>query len=831
MSRSSRPAQSLLAAAVVHDVALLIAVFYAPILWGGVAIAEIHSAGTLSASAGQAFVASFVGIAAVAAILARWLQGKGPAVLPSAVNLPAVVLLAISALSTVFSVSRHASVLELARLTVGVLLFWLVANRSLLPATPANLVAASFGCSVIFTPLIAIPGEAGVALKLFAIVALAATCAIIVARREDTDPTRWLLVALVLSAAIVVALYGLREKVEVLHLDDPNPSWQIFSTFFNPNPLGGFLAMVFPLAFSLTLAAAMLWQWLLWEFCAVLLALAILPTYSKGAMLAFVVAMGCYGIFMAWQSPTARRVLRWVLAIVVLGALTLGLATWQATPVRSRLTSALGAQQASNMFRILTWKGTVRVAAAHPWIGVGPSGFKYVYPKYAITGYVEAAHQNYLQMFAELGVVGGVTFLWLLGAVVFTGKRALGAAKDFPGRARAIACLCTLIAFLVHSFLDYDWYIGAIGVTFWLMAGLLAHQALNRRVLALPSSEVASRARRRRARADTQPAPRQLPEARDLPWPRSIGGRTAAVLVVALVLSACVWRPARNALAQQAINRGDDALMSGNARAVARHYGKATEHDPDWARAWDRFGVIIGFTGSVPDSAEGEDASQELIQQGERAIKRAIELEPTNHGPRVSLARLYEETGRMDEAVQRYREALELFPNYTKTLLRLADAYRKLGQEEDALRTYRRLAALEDSPANAYRALADVDIDTNYGFVHYQLGRVAVQDYDENGDRASLETALSEFNAALRVVRDYFITAEPTDRMFRMLRRPREVRTEDMKKLEAQLRWRLAQVHERLGERERAVEERSAARVIWPQVAEAVAAEDEGEAK
>jgi len=830
VSRSSRPAQSLLAAAVVHDVALLVAVFYAPILWGGVAIPEIHSAGTLSASAGQTFVTSFVAIAALAALVARWLQGRGPAVLPNAVNLPAALLLAISALSALFSVSRHASALELARLTVGVLLFWLVANRSLLPATPANLVAASFGCSVIFTPLIPIPGEAGVALKLFAIVALAATCAIIVARREDTDPTRWLLVALVLSAAIAVALYGLREKVEVFRQLD-NPSWQIFSTFFNPNPLGGFLAMIFPLAFSLTLAAAALWQWLLWEFCAVLLALTILPTYSKGAMLAFIVAMACYGILMAWQSAAARRVLRWALAIVVLGALTLGVATWQATPVRSRLTSALGAQQASNMFRILTWKGTVRMAAAHPWIGVGPSGFTYIYPKYAITGYVQAAHQNYLQMFAELGVVGGVTFLWLLGAVLFTGKRALRAAQDFPGRALAIAGLCTLIAFLVHSFLEYDWYIGAIGVTFWLMAGLLTHQALGRPVLALPSSDGKPRARRRRTRTDTQPAPPQLPEARDLPWPRSTGGRTAAVLVVSLVLFACAWRPARNALAQQALNRGDDALMSGGARGVARHYEKATEYDPDWARAWERFGLILGFTGSVPDSAEAEHASQELIQQGERAIKHAIELEPTNHGPRVSLARLYEETGRMDEAVQRYREALELFPNYSKTLLRLADAYRELGQEEDALRTYRRLAALEDSPANAYRALAGVDIDTNYGFVHYQLGRVAVQYYDESGDRESLETALSEFNAALRVVRDYFTTAEATDKMFRMLHRPREVRTEDMKKLEAQLRWRLAQVHERLGEMEQAVQERSAARVIWPQVAEAVAAEDEGEAK
>ena len=821
MSRSNQPAQSLLGAAVVHDVALLIAVFYAPILWGGVAIPETHSAGTLSASVGQAFVASFIGIAVLAALVGRWLQGRGPAVLPSAINLPAALLLVISAVSAIFSVSHHASLLELARLTVGVLLFWLVANRSLLPATPANLVAACFGCSAVFTVLIPIPGEAGVALALFTVVAIGATCALIVASREDSDPVRWLLVALVLSAAIVVALYGLREKVEVFRQLD-NPSWQIFSTFFNPNPLGGFLAMVFPLAFSLTLAATALWRWLLWEFCAILLALAILPTYSKGAMLAFIVAMAFYFVLTAWQSARGRRVLRWASMAAVLAALAVGLAAWQMEPIRSRFTSALGAQQASNAFRILTWKGTTRVAAAHPWVGVGPSGFKYIYPKYAITGYVEAAHQNYLQMFAELGAVGGLTFLWLLGAVLFTGRRALGAAKDFRDRAIAIAGLCTAIAFLVHSFLEYDWYIGAIGVTFWLMAGMLAHQSLGRGVSPLPEAGEKPRGRRRRARSDAQPLPSDPAEARSLPWPGTMGGRVVAVLAVALVLLACAHLPARNALAQQAVNRGDDSFMSGNAQAAVKHYERATQYDPGWAKAWEKYGLVLGIVGSFRDDEEGD----ELVGQGERAIKRAMKLEPTNHGTRVSLGRLYEEIGQREKAVQCYREALDLYPQHTKTLLCLADAYRKLGQDDEAVRTYRRLAALEDSPANRYRALAGVDIDTNYAFAHYELGRVALREYDRGRGPESLQTALSELNAALRIVRQYFAVAEATDRMFLMLRRPREYRAENMRKLEAKSRWRLAQVHESLGEEVRALEERSAAQVMWPQVAEVAEAED-----
>jgi len=146
--------------------------------------------------------------------------------------------------------------------------------------------------------------------------------------------------------------------------------------------------------------------------------------------------------------------------------------------------------------------------------------------------------------------------------------------------------------------------------------------------------------------------------------------------------------------------------------------------------------------------------------------------------------------------------------------------------DDEAVRTYRRLAALEDSPANRYRALAGVDIDTNYAFAHYELGRVALREYDRRRSPESLQAALSELNAALRIVGQYFSVAEATDKMFLMLRRPREYRAENMRKLEAKSRWRLAQVHESLGEEVRALEERSAAQVMWPQVAEVAEAED-----
>ena len=92
MSRASRE-QLAAAAAALHDAALLTAIFYAPIFWGQVAISETHSLGQISSSGGQTLMAGLIGLAALTALCARWLQGNWFGRTPNAVHLPALLLL------------------------------------------------------------------------------------------------------------------------------------------------------------------------------------------------------------------------------------------------------------------------------------------------------------------------------------------------------------------------------------------------------------------------------------------------------------------------------------------------------------------------------------------------------------------------------------------------------------------------------------------------------------------------------------------------------------------------------------------------------------------
>ena len=134
-----------------HDAALLLVVFLAPILWGGLSWGGVGSAlGTLEAGSAKAgftglsVITLLVTVAALAALTWRLLQHSRPLVLPNAVHLPVLLFLAISALATLASVNMYASWLELNRLLIGALFFLLVAHRALLPAADARLTLTLF---------------------------------------------------------------------------------------------------------------------------------------------------------------------------------------------------------------------------------------------------------------------------------------------------------------------------------------------------------------------------------------------------------------------------------------------------------------------------------------------------------------------------------------------------------------------------------------------------------------------------------------------------------------------------------------------------------------
>ena len=157
--------------------------------------------------------------------------------------------------------------------------------------------------------------------------------------------------------------------------------------------------------------------------------------------------------------------------------------------VISRIKEGVSVTQLINVFssgrRAAIWKFTGMMIKDHPIIGSGIGTFKYndlryqakffeqgdnrsIYPY----GLAEQAHNEYLQLWAELGTIGLAIFLWLIIAYFNYGIRYLKREKDKQKQGIMIGLMGAVVAFLIDSFIWFPLHLSANVSLLWLFIGL-----------------------------------------------------------------------------------------------------------------------------------------------------------------------------------------------------------------------------------------------------------------------------------------------------------------------------------------------------------------------
>jgi O-antigen ligase len=117
---------------------------------------------------------------------------------------------------------------------------------------------------------------------------------------------------------------------------------------------------------------------------------------------------------------------------------------------------------------------SVRMLHGQPVFGIGignyyPSSWYYM-PYRLLQEYThENAHNNFLQIGAELGIAGLALFLWLLAAVLSGLVAALARTAD---SGRGVAVLAGLCAFLLTCVTGHPLLVPEVAFSFWIVAGL-----------------------------------------------------------------------------------------------------------------------------------------------------------------------------------------------------------------------------------------------------------------------------------------------------------------------------------------------------------------------
>ena len=200
--------------------------------------------------------------------------------------------------------------------------------------------------------------------------------------------------------------------------------------------------------------------------CLPFLLVSLIATLSRAGLLTLAVL----GLVAAFTMPQRR------VKLALLGGLVVaGIGLLQIPFIINRLYKQFDPSYPYNTFegRLQIWHDTLQMLKDHPIFGAGLRAYSIVMTNYVTPGHKPELypHNLFLAMWAELGIVGLLSFAVLLGMLLWRGwsgwTRADGLARPLLWGTSA-----SFIAIAVHGMFDTPYFNNDISLEFWVLAAL-----------------------------------------------------------------------------------------------------------------------------------------------------------------------------------------------------------------------------------------------------------------------------------------------------------------------------------------------------------------------
>ena len=410
-------------------------------------------------------------------------------------------------------------------------------------------------------------------------------------------------VAILVTSAFLVALTGC---LQAMGMDPVSPTWskgaksytlgrgqRVLGTIGLETALGGYMAA----CAILSLGVALFGRNIIARWAAGLASapMFICMIFSGTRTAWFAFAVGFVALLVDIDYRRAIRALRSpvVQGVIVLVAFAvIGLSLHVGRMVKERVES-VGRHAAT---RGVIWRSAAAMAYARPVLGHGPGTFSRQFARYRPADYRQYrvgpitlhAHNEYLDVLAETGVVGGVALALFIGLMVKGSVRVL-AAHGAARRPLVAAALAACAAILVHAAFNVDTRYPTCLMIWWVVMGLAVA----------------------RWGGAKRPQPGR-------PWPAWLG---VGALLLAVVVAGAVWagQVQRPYLARTWLREAQNARSAGNWNLAVKHAERAVEADPISAparhmlgeslfRAGRTFEAILAFEQLESHSPDYSDA-------------------------------------------------------------------------------------------------------------------------------------------------------------------------------------------------------------------------------
>lgn|GEM_PF-487009 len=490
-------------------------------------------------------------------------------VAPWARNLLFILSLLTTALWLVQAFIRGRLVVVRDPILLLIALFFLVMFFQLIPFEPSTLNAISPGTTELYEnslPGYPASGEARtISLTPYHTaekIRYAATFALAFLVIVHTFRSRLQVTILILALVAVgtfEALYGLGEQFS----GGKNIFWNqrlyhmaaVTGTFVNKNHFAGFLEMVVPLALGLFMVSVPnpnrggnfraravnavsspgLHRQIILGTLVAGMAIALFFSLSRAGISGAIASWTAFFLIIAVTAGVRKYTLGLILLVLVILCVALGMGSEM---VFEKMEDAASGESVSWTARIDLWGSAVAMIKDFPLLGTGFGTFEEAFERYQSSRfgdrYADYLHNDWLQVFCETGIIGGLLFVGGVILLFIRLTRATLSRRDVFSRWIATGALTACAAMLMHSFFDYNLYkISSNALTFGIVVGIW-----------YVAAHMAGKNKRSRNRTKTLEIPL---------GPKAVRSATALICVALLVFLAI--QPARTTAANISLNR------------------------------------------------------------------------------------------------------------------------------------------------------------------------------------------------------------------------------------------------------------------------------------
>ena len=286
------------------------------------------------------------------------------------------------------------------------------------------------------------------------------------------------------AVAVFALLQGISPNGKLYWIRQPRMGGNIYGPYVNHNHYAGLMELLVPIPLVLSLTQlAHERERTAAGVAAALMAGTLFLSGSRGGMLAILVELALLSVLLVRQKKGVRLAAGAAGFVAVLLVLLVWVGGRELTHRVSTISTEARTEISGGM-RLSIDRDTLRMFRRKPLLGWGLGAFPVVYPEFRsfyTNFFVNEAHNDYLQLLAEMGLAGFAAMLWFW---VVLGRAALPKLKNWTtdiSGAVTLAASLSVTGILVHSFFDFNLQIPANAALFYVFCTVAASPRLLQR--------------------------------------------------------------------------------------------------------------------------------------------------------------------------------------------------------------------------------------------------------------------------------------------------------------------------------------------------------------